>query len=62
MNRLAICEAYYVYASLYHTGQWSKPYRIFARLNRIGFRPRLNLSEASLCEDGRECLRKLLND
>lgn len=36
-DRFDICEAYYLFASLYHSGQFSKEYRIFGRLNRMGF-------------------------
>lgn len=43
-NRFDICEAYYLYAMLWHSGQGSKEYAIFARLERIRFRARPMLS------------------
>jgi hypothetical protein len=39
-NRFDICEAYYLFASEYHSGQWSKEYQIFGRLNNIQFKCR----------------------
>lgn len=38
-DRFDICEAYYKFATEYHGGQFSREYRIFGRLNRIGFKP-----------------------
>jgi len=38
-DKFDICEAYYVFAMLWHRGQWSKEYEIFGRLDRIGFKP-----------------------
>lgn len=32
-NRFDICAAFYLYATAYHHGQWSKEYRIFGRLS-----------------------------
>jgi hypothetical protein len=34
-----ICDAYYMYAVLYHEGQGSWAYKIFARLDGIGYTP-----------------------
>ena len=36
-DRFDICAAYLCFACQYHGGQWSKTYRIFGRLNRIGY-------------------------
>ena len=52
-DRFDICEAYYVYATLYHAGQFSSEYEIFGRLDRIGFDARPSLSDrAGLTENG----------
>lgn len=52
-DRFDVCEAWYVYASLYHGGQGSKLYQVFGRLQRIGFRPRPSLGEDTLGENAR---------
>lgn len=59
-DRFDICEAYYVFASLHHGGQWSKTYRIFGRLESIGFRPRRSISKDSLTDNGQEILAGLV--
>lgn len=41
-DRFDICEAYYAFATLYHSGMHSKEYAIFGRLERIKFKPGLN--------------------
>ncbi len=46
-DRHDICSAYYMFALLFHQGQWSSTYRIFGRLNKIGWRPSLLLSGPS---------------
>lgn len=38
-DRFDICEAYFVYASLYHNGQWSKLYAKLGQLINMEFRP-----------------------
>lgn len=53
-DKFDICEAYFLFASLYHGGQGSKEYFIFTRLHRLGFSPRPNLTVESLSENGRE--------
>lgn len=50
-NRFDICEAYYVYAMLWHSGQASKEYAIFGRLHRMEFSPRPSLSSETDLED-----------
>jgi len=60
-DRFDICEAYYVYAMLWHKGQWSKEYEIFGRLDRIGFKPSLMLSgPENLTENGYEIYSRLV--
>jgi len=61
-DRFDICEAYFVYAMLYHSGQWSKEYAIFGRLNRMGFKASpLLRDENDLSENGREIFNALVN-
>jgi hypothetical protein len=50
-DRFAICEAYYMFATTHHEGQWSPTYRIFGRLDAIGFRPRPSLNGPDDLED-----------
>lgn len=64
-SRFDICEAYYVFACLYHSGQGSEQYKILARLNRIGFKPSFSLSKLGkyrlgLSENGYEIYKGLL--
>ena len=39
MDRYLITAAYYLIASDYHSGQWSKGYRKLSQTSRMGFRP-----------------------
>jgi len=39
MDRFAICGAYWIIASRYHSGQWSKGYAKLSQLSRMGFWP-----------------------
>lgn len=41
MDRFLTCSAYWIIASRYHTGQWSKGYAKLSQLTRIGYRPGL---------------------
>ena len=59
-DKFDICEAYYVYASLYHSGQWSKAYAIFGRLERMKFKPSPMLSEEILTENALEIFNGLI--
>ena len=52
-NRYDICEAYYLFASLYHSGQDSKEYGYLSRLSKIDFNPSINLTEDKLTEYGK---------
>lgn len=52
-NRWDICDAYYLFASLYHGGQWGAEYEIFGRLDAIRYDPRLGLCDRNdLSENG----------
>ena len=62
-DRFDICEAYYVYAMLYHNGQWSKEYEIFGRLHNMKFKPSPLISnESDLTENGRVIFDNLVEN
>lgn len=52
-DRFDICEAFYVYMTLYHDGQWGKLYRLTGVFAKIQFHPHGNLDEDTLTENGR---------
>lgn len=43
-DRFDICDAYYLFASDWHSGMSSPEYRIFTRLHKLGYKPGANLS------------------
>ncbi len=59
-DRFNVCEAYYVFASLYHGGQFSEEYRIFGRLDNIRFSPSPLISVESLEENARAIFDNLV--
>jgi hypothetical protein len=59
-DRFDICEAWYMFACLYHEGQWSDTYRIFGRLHAIQFRERPSISVDTLSENAREIFDNLV--
>jgi hypothetical protein len=59
-DKFDICEAYYMFASLYHRGQWSNEYKILSRLCKISFSPRLSISVETLSENSREIFDNLV--
>ncbi len=59
-NRFDICEAWYLFASDWHEGQFSNTYAIFGRLERLCFRPSPMLSTRSLSPNGRLILAGLI--
>jgi len=62
-DRFDICEAYYVFAMLWHGGQSCSVYLIFGRLNRIGFSPSpLLRDETSLTDNGRDIYDSLVKN
>ena len=62
-DRLDICAAHYLFATLYHEGMWSDTYAKFAQLERVGFRPSPCLSDPKdLSENAREIFRQLVVD
>ena len=62
-DRFAICEAYRVYATLFHGGQASVEYEVFARLSRIGYKPSLMASDdpQDLCFVGQHVFERLVS-
>ena len=54
-DRFDICEAYYVFAMLWHGGGGTKEYAMLGRLSNMGFKPRPSLNDrSSLEENGQE--------
>lgn len=59
-DRFDVCEAYYLFASLYHGGQSSKEYAILGRLDRMHFRPSaMGIDYARLNENARGIFMRL---
>lgn len=52
-NRFDIISAYYLYGTLYHTGQFSKEYTYVGRAINLGFKPGLSFSYSSLSENAK---------
>lgn len=46
-DRFEVCAAYYIVASRWHSGQWSKGYAKLSQLSRMGYRPSLSVQDAS---------------
>lgn len=44
-DRFEIVAAYYLIASRWHSGQWSKGYRKLCQADRMGFRPGVRFGE-----------------
>ncbi len=60
-DRFDICEAYYLFACLYHSGQNSFTYSKFAQLERLRFRIAPGRQDPKdLSENGREIFRRLV--
>lgn len=53
MSRFDICLAFWLFARDWHSGQSSKIYGFFGRLNRIGYKPARSEESISIenCED-----------
>jgi hypothetical protein len=58
-DRFDICEAYYVFACLWHGGQTSEIYKIFGQLERMSFKPSMSLGLETLSENSREIFNQL---
>ena len=61
-KRFDICEAWYLYASQYHSGQGSKLYAKLSQLARIKFRPSPILKFKTLSPNGKEIYHALLRN
>lgn len=61
-DRFDICEAFYLFATHYHTGQGSSTYAIFGRLARLGFSPSPLLSLDTLNENASAIYANLAAD
>lgn len=59
-DQFDICDAFYVFATLYHGGQFSEEYRIFGRLEKIGYQPTDTLNEDTLSDNARVIYDKLV--
>ena len=60
-DRFDICEAYYVFAMLWHDGMFGAIYSKFAQFERIRFRPSPMLcGPENLTDNGREIYEQLL--
>lgn len=59
-NKLDICAAYYLYGSMYHTGQGSKEYAYMGRAVNAGFKPGYSFSFASLSDNAKEIYHNLV--
>jgi hypothetical protein len=44
-NRFDLYGALYQFCARYHSGQWSRGYRILSRLHKIGYKPGSALQE-----------------
>jgi hypothetical protein len=61
-DRFDILEAYYLYGSEYHSGQFSKEYAYMGRCLNCGFRPSPMLSYQSLTDNGKEIYDNLVKN
>jgi hypothetical protein len=50
-NRIAICDAYYWYGVIHHTGQFSQEYKYLSRLTAIGYKPSHSVEHGRLDHD-----------
>ena len=59
-DRFDILEAYYLFGSLYHGGQFTKKYAYMGRALNCGFKPSPMLCVHSLTDNGREIFSELV--
>lgn len=59
-DKFDILSAYYLYGSLYHTGQFSKEYAYMGRATNAGFKPGLLFSYKSLSDNGKAIYNNLV--
>jgi hypothetical protein len=58
-NRFDVMAAWFLYAAAYHGGQYTKLYRVFARLDKVGFQPSFLMGEAWLNNPENENVRAI---
>ena len=61
-DRFDILEAYYLFGSLYHGGQFTKEYAYMGRALNCGFKPSPLLCAKSLTDNGRDIFCKLVSE
>lgn len=62
-DKFDVYEACYAYAAENHSGQWSRAYALFGKLDAKGFRPGLRVTEhgyAGLTEEGKLLYNRML--
>jgi hypothetical protein len=59
-DRFDIYGALYLFCSRYHSGQWSRGYRILSRLAIAGYRPGLSIQSNRFESDGQRWLYRHL--
>ena len=60
VDRFLTCAAYWIIASRYHTGQWSKGYAKLSQLSRMGYNPGLASWESQRGSEERVAAARLL--
>ena len=69
-DRMAVCDAYYLWAKHHHNGQWCPRYEVLGRLADLGYSPGLTIREdrfdnffsAPEYEHAAEIYRSLVSD
>jgi hypothetical protein len=59
-DRFDTYGALYLFCSRYHSGQWSRGYRILSRLAIAGYRPGLSIQANRFETDGQRCIYRHL--
>jgi hypothetical protein len=59
-SRFDTCGALYLFCRRYHSGQWSRGYRILSRLAIAGYRPGLSIQSNRFESDGQRWLYRHL--
>jgi hypothetical protein len=60
-DRFDICSAYWLFGSLYHSGQFSQEYAYMGRAEKLGFRPGHLFQENSLTDNARSIYDNLVD-
>lgn len=61
-DRFDIIEAYYLFGSLYHGGQFTKEYKYMGRCLNAGFKPPCNFRLESLSDNARMIFDNLVGN